>query len=170
MELDKVIALIHAVSDSKLTGLILEEGNLHLELQKVPVLKGQETGLQTVTEVKSCLEEMPQSVEEVQIQRVEEQDILREEDEKKDVVLAKEEENDTAVCSPLVGTFYCAPSEGEEPFVKVGDRVSKGQVLGIIEAMKLMNEIESERDGVISAVLVENGQIVEYGQTLFLIR
>ena len=84
--------------------------------------------------------------------------------------MAKEEENDTAVCSPLVGTFYCAPSEGEEPFVKVGDRVSKGQVLGIIEAMKLMNEIESERDGVISAVLVENGQIVEYGQTLFLIR
>lgn len=164
MELDKVIALIHAVSDSELTGLILEEGNLHLELQKVPVLKGQEMGLQTTAvEVQSCLAE-PQ-------QKSVRQEEFKKEDGESDAVSAKkEEETNTAVCSPLVGTFYCAPSEGEEPFVKVGDRVSKGQVLGIIEAMKLMNEIECEQDGVISAILVENGQLVEYGQTLFLIQ
>ena len=74
------------------------------------------------------------------------------------------------VRAPLVGTFYSAPSEGEEPFVKAGDRVTKGQVLGIIEAMKLMNEIESEYDGVVEAVLVKNEQVVEYGQPLFSVK
>ena len=72
--------------------------------------------------------------------------------------------------SPLVGTFYAAPSEDAAPFVSVGDTVKKGQTLAIVEAMKLMNEIESEYDGVIEEVLVENGQAVEYGQPLFVIR
>ncbi|MCI8466373.1 MAG: acetyl-CoA carboxylase biotin carboxyl carrier protein [Lachnospiraceae bacterium] len=74
------------------------------------------------------------------------------------------------VKAPLVGTFYAAPSEDAEPFVKAGDTVKKGQVLGIIEAMKLMNEIESEYDGVMEAVLISNEQVVEYGQPLFRIR
>ena len=74
------------------------------------------------------------------------------------------------VTSPLVGTFYAAASPDAEPFVKVGDTVKKGQVLGIIEAMKLMNEIESEYDGVVEAVLVKNEDVVEYGQPLFRIR
>ena len=74
------------------------------------------------------------------------------------------------VASPLVGTFYAAASPDAEPFVKVGDTVKKGQVLGIIEAMKLMNEIESEYDGVVEAVLVKNEDVVEYGQPLFRIR
>jgi acetyl-CoA carboxylase biotin carboxyl carrier protein len=73
------------------------------------------------------------------------------------------------VTSPLVGTFYRAPSPGADPFVEVGGRVRKGQTLCIIEAMKLMNEIEAEVDGVVAEVLVENGQPVEYGQALFLI-
>ena len=74
------------------------------------------------------------------------------------------------VTSPLVGTFYSASSPDAEPFVKEGDTVKKGQVLGIIEAMKLMNEIESEYDGVVEAVLVNNEEVVEYGQPLFRIR
>lgn len=69
--------------------------------------------------------------------------------------------------SPLVGTFYAAPAEDAAPFVSVGDTVKKGQTLAIIEAMKLMNEIESEYDGTITEILVENGQPVEYGQPLF---
>lgn len=69
--------------------------------------------------------------------------------------------------SPLVGTFYSSASPEAEPFVKTGDTVKKGQVLGIIEAMKLMNEIEAERDGIVEAVLVGNEQMVEYGQPLF---
>nr|WP_294664835.1 acetyl-CoA carboxylase biotin carboxyl carrier protein [uncultured Blautia sp.] len=74
------------------------------------------------------------------------------------------------VKSPLVGTFYAAPSEDAPAFVKVGDKVKKGQVLAIVEAMKLMNDIESDFDGEIAEILVENGQPVEYGQPLFVIR
>lgn len=73
------------------------------------------------------------------------------------------------VKSPLVGTFYAAPSEDAPAFVKIGDKVKKGQILAIVEAMKLMNEIESDFDGEIVEILVENGQPVEYGQPLFVI-
>ena len=73
----------------------------------------------------------------------------------------------TAVTSPMVGVFYAAPTEDAEPFVKAGDTVKRGDTLCIIEAMKLMNEITAEQDGVISQVCVSNGQIVEYGTVLF---
>ena len=73
------------------------------------------------------------------------------------------------VKSPLVGTFYAAPAEDAEPFVKVGDSVKEGQVLAIVEAMKLMNEIESDFTGTVAEILVENGQGVEFGQALFVI-
>jgi acetyl-CoA carboxylase biotin carboxyl carrier protein len=71
--------------------------------------------------------------------------------------------------SPMVGTFYRQPSPGAPPFVEVGQSVTKGQTLCIIEAMKLLNEIESDASGVVKAILVENGQPVEYGQALFTI-
>ena len=73
------------------------------------------------------------------------------------------------VKSPMVGTYYRCPSPGAKSFVEVGDSVKKGQTICIIEAMKLMNEIEADKDGVIKAVLVENGQPVEYGEPLFII-
>ena len=72
--------------------------------------------------------------------------------------------------SPIVGTFYSAPAPNAPPFVKLGDVVQVGQVLCIIEAMKLMNEIESEVAGELVRVYVENGQPVEYGQSLFAIK
>ena len=71
--------------------------------------------------------------------------------------------------SPMVGTFYLSPSLGSPAFVEIGQTVSKGQTLCIIEAMKLLNEIESDATGVVKAILVENGQPVEYGQPLFII-
>lgn len=71
--------------------------------------------------------------------------------------------------SPMVGTFYRAASPGAKPFVDVGQSVKAGDTVCIIEAMKLLNEIEADRDGVIKAILVENGQPVEYGQPLFVI-
>lgn len=72
--------------------------------------------------------------------------------------------------SPMVGTFYAAPSENDEPFVRVGDAVRAGQTVGIVEAMKLMNEIEAECDGIVEEILVSNEALVEYGQQLVKIR
>jgi acetyl-CoA carboxylase biotin carboxyl carrier protein len=87
--------------------------------------------------------------------------------------ILKETEDETqrliTVTSPIVGTFYRSPSPDAPVFIEVGVRIKKGQVLCIIEAMKLMNEIESETDGIVVKALVENGQPVEYGEPLFLI-
>ena len=75
----------------------------------------------------------------------------------------------TPLTSPMVGTFYRAPSPGADPFVKVGDTVKKGQVVCIIEAMKLLNEVEADQDGVVKAFAAENGQPVEFGQPLVIL-
>lgn len=79
----------------------------------------------------------------------------------------KTENEKKYIVSPIVGTFYASSTEGGEPYVKRGDRIKKGDVVAIIEAMKLMNELKSEYDGEIVDVLVENGDAVEYGQPLF---
>ncbi len=75
-----------------------------------------------------------------------------------------------SVKSPIVGVFYAAPAENADPYVAVGDPVKKGQTLCIVEAMKLMNEITAEADGILAEILVTNGQVVEYGTELFRIR
>ena len=84
-------------------------------------------------------------------------------------VAAVEEPKGHTLKSPMVGTFYRAPSPGAPSFVEVGQSVTKGQTICIIEAMKLLNEIEADSDGVIKEILVENGQPVEYGQPLFVL-
>lgn len=76
----------------------------------------------------------------------------------------------TPVTSPMVGVFYAAPAPDKEPYVSVGTKVSKGDVLCLIEAMKLMNEVTAEKSGEIVEICVENGQVVEYGQPLFMIK
>jgi len=73
------------------------------------------------------------------------------------------------IIAPMVGTFYRAPAPGSKPFVEVGQRVNVGDTLCIIEAMKMLNQIEADKSGVIVDVLVENGQPVEYGETLFIV-
>jgi acetyl-CoA carboxylase biotin carboxyl carrier protein len=80
------------------------------------------------------------------------------------------ESGDVLVRSPIVGTYYEAPSPGAPPFVRVGDSVEPGQALCVIESMKLMNEIEAEVAGTVAAKLIENGRPVEYGEALFAIR
>lgn len=84
--------------------------------------------------------------------------------------VSPENKDYTSVTSALVGVFYAAPSEDAKPFVSVGDAVKKGQTLCIVEAMKLMNEITAEEDGIISDICVKNGQVVEYGTELFRIK
>ncbi len=144
MDLNQIMTLIQAVSESNLTGFFLEEGNIKLRLEKTPnkmVIEPEEIAALSDQDNKQEKEELEEAGNPAQIGEV--------------------------VKSPLVGTFYTSPSPESEPYVRVGDSVKKGQVLGIVEAMKLMNEIEAERDGVIKAVLAGNGQMVEYGQPLF---
>lgn len=76
-------------------------------------------------------------------------------------------DNGRVIRAPIVGTFYRAPSPDKPPYIQVGDKVRKGQVVCIVEAMKLMNQIESDLDGVVTDILVENGAPVEFGQELF---
>lgn len=139
MEFDKIVKLIHAVGESGLSEFSFEEGAL-----KISMRGGEKQG--------KTVEFLPKAVE-----------IKEEIKEKPTVIRGK------TVKSPLVGTFYAAPSPEAETFVKKGDTVKKGQVLGIVEAMKLMNEIESEYDGVVEDILIGNEDTVEYGQPLFLI-
>ena len=79
------------------------------------------------------------------------------------------EEEGFAVTAPMVGTFYAAPSPGASPYVQVGDRVSAGDTLCIIEAMKMMNQIEADVSGIVKSIRVQNGEAVEYGQTLIVV-
>lgn len=79
------------------------------------------------------------------------------------------QENQHEVLSPMVGTFYTSPSPDASPFISVGDHVKKGQVIGIIEAMKLMNEVESDVDGEVTAIVADNQATVEFGQPLIVV-
>lgn len=145
MNVEQIVELIQAVSASSIGELNYEEGNLKISLKK----EENKTVL-TSAEPVSCAVPKPMVVSETKAE-------LPAADEK-------------VIKSPLVGTFYAAPAENAEPFIKVGDQVQEGKVLGIVEAMKLMNEIESEFNGVIDKILVENGETVEYGQPLFVVR
>ena len=88
----------------------------------------------------------------------------------KNEVVEETQDDCTVITSPMVGTYYSSPSPEADSFVQVGDKVNNGKVLCIIEAMKLMNEIESEVSGTIKEILVKDGEMVEYGQPLFKIK
>jgi len=88
---------------------------------------------------------------------------------KKEVTEEKVNEKGEVITSPMVGTFYSAASPGTKPFVSVGDEVQEGDVVCIVEAMKMMNEIKSDFSGKITSILVENSQPVEFGQSLFIV-
>lgn len=144
MDVNEIMKLIQGVSDYGLTSFELEEGNMRISLKR------EHDTVKVETIEHSGIPEKPQAGEEIR--------------------QAEPIGSDRIVTSPLVGVFYAASSPDSEPFVKPGDQVKKGQVLGIIEAMKLMNEIECEYDGVVEAILVKNEEVVEYGQPLFRIR
>lgn len=81
----------------------------------------------------------------------------------------KPKPNEHVITAPMVGTFYAAPSPGAKPFVEIGDEIKAGQVLCVIEAMKMMNQIEADKDGRIASIMARNGDPVEFGQPLFVI-
>ena len=155
MELDKIIELIHTVSESNLTQFTMEEGNLKISMK---------------TDKQTKVVAAPQAVAAVPAAAVVE--TIQPAAPSQDSTQQPQEEtlDGNVVKSPLVGTFYNAPSPDAEPYVKVGDTVKKGQVLAFVEAMKLMNEIESEFDGTVEKILVSNEEVVEYGQPLFVIK
>ena len=155
MEFENLLTLIKTVSDSELTDFDYEENGTRIRLKKkketvvvsgassnVPVM-----GLENIQTVENAA-----SVNTANTQA------------------DNSEPEGMIVKSPLVGTFYAAPAEDADPFVSVGDQVKKGQTLAIVEAMKLMNEIESDFDCEIEAVLVSNEQKIEYGQPLFKVK
>lgn len=152
MEMEKMIELIDAVSKSDLTGFKYEEEGIKLHLSKKENTCSVTENLSApVNAVTTSAAEIKKAAEGDQISGTS----------------AEEIPVGNVVESPLVGTFYAAPAEDAESFVKVGDRVEKGQTLGIVEAMKLMNEIESDYSGTVAEILVNNQEGVEYGQPLF---
>lgn len=145
MEFSKIIELIHAVSEAGLSEFQMQEGNLNISMSANRGVLAESTAA-----VNRPIESAQASLQSPKQQSL-------------------AESSGNTVKSPLVGTFYAAASPESAPFVKVGDRVTKGQVLGIVEAMKLMNEIESELDGTVREILVKNEQMVEFGQPMFVI-
>ncbi|OYO88643.1 acetyl-CoA carboxylase biotin carboxyl carrier protein [Lachnotalea glycerini] len=142
MELESIIKLIKAVSESSVTNFEFEEENIKLVLEK-----------NIATQMISAA---PASIQ----QQIAEQSVCSQ----------SINEDKKIVKSILVGVFYSASGPEEAPFVKIGDTVKRGQIIGIIEAMKLMNEIECDCDGIVEEILVNDGDMVEYGQPLFRIK
>lgn len=152
MEFENLITLIKTVSDSKLTRFEMKDGDLKISM-------GKET--KTVIAAAEGSGNIPAVVS--GISGVSAASISQDSGEQERIPEGQ------VVKAPLVGTFYSASAPDAAAFVSVGDTVEKGQTLGIIEAMKLMNEIESDYAGTVKEILVENGQMVEYGQPLFVI-
>lgn len=156
MEMEKMIELIDAVSKSDLTGFKYEEDGIKLHLSK------KENTCYVTENVSAQVNQAGMMTSAKSVNEMEKTDA-----EKKMVEEKEEAAAGNVVESPLVGTFYAAPAEDAQAFVKVGDKVEKGQTLGIVEAMKLMNEIESDYSGTVAEILVHNQEGVEYGQPLF---
>lgn len=144
MKIEEIKELIQALEQSSLTSLELHQGDTSVKLEKqapagspAPVVALESVTVPSVSETTTYCN------------------------------AAAAPNPGVAVTSPLVGVFYAAPSPNDAPFVSVGDTVKKGDVLCIVEAMKLMNEITAEADGTITQICAENGQVVEFGQPLF---
>ena len=188
MEFNQILELIDHVSASELTAFTYETADLTLSMEhgKPQIIQGvigetveniPAVGM-TGGKVRRAVNTapvagkdpvVPASTDEMAVtgKTVAEAQGVKGTEQSETVPQSGEDQTGSLVTSPLVGTFYAAPSQ---PYVQVGDKVKKGQVLAIVEAMKLMNEIESDFDGEIAEIYVENGQPVEYGQKLFRIR
>ena len=155
MELDELLKLIQAVSDSELTGFKYEAEGVSLNLKKEKEIV---TAAQTLSTANVSQPVMPAQPTASMVPAISGE---------KTAETKEAEQEGFLVKSPLVGTFYAAPAEDAAPYVTVGDTVKKGQIVAIVEAMKLMNDIECDFDGTVAEILVENGEMVEYGQPLF---
>lgn len=186
MKIEEILQLLDAVSKSKITELNYKEGGIRLSLKKasqtIQVMSGEQpvrlpaggTEENRTVSVGTSFSSAVTSDSDYTREASEAKRGVTGQDGSSDretssVISGKKEEGQKIV-SPLVGTYYTAPAEDEEPYVKVGDYVEKGQVIAIVEAMKLMNEIESDFTGTVTEIFVENGQPVEYGQPLIAVK
>ena len=144
MDLEKIEGLVKIIENSSLTEFTLKEGDLKITMSKLDHPPGVAAGM-PVAPAPAAPAEAPEAE-------------------------VKEEDEKLFITSPIVGTFYSAPAPDAPAFVKVGDQVKNGQTVCILEAMKLMNEIQSDFDCEIEAVLVSNEQKVEYGQPMFRVK
>lgn len=159
MDFEKIKELIQLVDSSDLAFFELQTGNDHIKMDKSLNRNIEENKLSS----------SPQKVENV----TDASNMANLKHELKNTEKCIDEtieDDDMVIKSPMVGTFYSSASPESEAFIKVGDKISKGKVICIIEAMKLMNEIESEYSGIITKCLVNDGDMVEYGQPLFKIK
>lgn len=154
MEFENLLTLIKTVSESELTSFTMKDGDLKISMGKEKQVVVEQTGMQVMPAVAGNADTVSAGSGSFNGKQKQQE---------------KCQQEGKTVKAPLVGTFYAASAPDAEAFVSVGDTVKKGQTLGIIEAMKLMNEIESEYDGVVKEILIENGQMAEYGQPLFVI-
>ena len=150
MDIRKVKKLIEMIENSSLNEIVIKEGEESVKLVK-------SAGFSQVPQMVSAL---PQVAE----QPVAKQKSSEETEETKPKTI-----DGKSINSPMVGTFYSSPNPGADSFVKVGDKVSEGDVLCIIEAMKMMNEVKSDYNGVIKEILISDAEPVEYGEALFII-
>lgn len=141
-EVEYIEKLAKIVNENGLTEILLEDGEQAITVRKEVVVNA--APVQAVAPVATPVAATPAKTEEA----------------------SAPQHKGQAITSPMVGTFYAAPAVGAEPFVTVGKKIASGDVVCIVEAMKLMNEIESEFSGTITEICVENGQPVEYGQVL----
>lgn len=160
MKIEEILQLVDSVSKSALAEFKYEEGGVKLSLKKADEI--QLVPGESLSSAGAALTR-PAAVSAAGAEAHPAADTPA--GEKKEAVIS----GGKIVKSPLVGTFYTSPSEDAEPFVSVGDSVKEGQIVAIVEAMKLMNDIESDFTGTIAEILVQNGDTVEYGQPLFVI-
>ena len=155
MDIRKVKKLIEMLEESQLNEIEIKEGEESVKLVKATTVPIQE---QIVTSNIAATASQPTAMNEV---------TSVESDTKEST--EPETISGKTIDSPMVGTFYAAPNPGAKDFVSVGDKISEGDVLCIIEAMKMMNEVKADSSGVIKQVLIENAEPVEFGQPLFVI-
>jgi acetyl-CoA carboxylase biotin carboxyl carrier protein len=163
MTVDEIKELIQVVNDSGIAELEVQRGDNRVRIRRATPPAPQEFVLASapVTATLAATSHSPASAHVAPAHTI---------PAPSPVAITAAEDERVYVKSPIVGTFYEAGSPGTPPFVKIGDRVAPGQVLCIIESMKLMNEIECEVSGTVVAKLVENGRPVEYGESLFAVQ
>lgn len=165
MKIEEILQLVDSVSKSALAEFKYEEGGVKLSLKKAAAVQSTAADAVMYTHTPAVASAVPVAQASAAQASNETAPAAVSAD-----VPAYRPADGKVVKSPLVGTFYSAPSEEAAPFISVGDSVKEGQVIAIVEAMKLMNEIESDFSGKITEILVENGDTVEYGQPLFVIK